>query len=128
MAALAASLTGCGTSKCGWPMVRLQGFLRLRASSKTLRMPEDSMWRMRSAIQRSGRDGIRGVSSGGGLGGDRRVGDRRRFRLRVVVLEVVVTRPVEHLERLVDRLRPVAGAGLLHHAELLELVQRVADL
>src|SRR5262249_4044690 len=52
MAATAAALIGLGTSKCGCPMLRLMGSFRLRASSKTLRMPEDSMWRMRSAIQR----------------------------------------------------------------------------
>src|SRR5436309_3138027 len=54
MAAWAAALTGAGTSKSGWPMLRLTGSLRLRASSKTLRMPDDSMCRMRSATQRSG--------------------------------------------------------------------------
>src|SRR5215469_7963944 len=53
MAAWAAALIGSGTSKWGWPMLKLTGSLRLRASSKTLRMPEDSMWRIRSAIQRS---------------------------------------------------------------------------
>src|SRR5579871_3403791 len=34
-------------------MLRLTGSLRLRASSKTLRIPDDSMCRIRSAIQRS---------------------------------------------------------------------------
>src|SRR5438128_8106038 len=53
MAAFAASLIGAGTSKSGWPMLKLTGSLRLRANSKTLRMPEDSMWRIRSAIQRA---------------------------------------------------------------------------
>src|SRR6266852_4830833 len=51
MAVWAAALIGSGTSKCGWPMLKFTGSLRLRASSKTLRMPEDSMWRMRLAIQ-----------------------------------------------------------------------------
>src|SRR5437016_3015360 len=53
MAAWAAALTGAGTSKSGWPMLRLMGSRRLRASSKTRRMPEDSMCRMRPAIQRA---------------------------------------------------------------------------
>src|SRR6266487_616029 len=53
MACLAAALTGAGTSKSGWPMLRLTGSVRLRARSNTLRMPEDSMERIRSAIQRS---------------------------------------------------------------------------
>src|SRR4051812_35317857 len=51
MAAAAAALTGAGTSKCGWPMLRLIGSLTLRTSSKILRMPEASMFRIRSAIQ-----------------------------------------------------------------------------
>src|SRR6516164_2763328 len=50
MAAIAADLIRSGTSKCGWPMLRLIGFFRLRASSKTLRMPDDSMCCIRSAI------------------------------------------------------------------------------
>src|SRR3984957_13804916 len=53
MAAYAAALIGSGTSKSGWPMLRLTGSLIDRASSKTLRMPDDSMLPMRSAIQRS---------------------------------------------------------------------------
>src|SRR6476646_2577570 len=65
MAAWAAALTESGTSKCGWPMLRLTGSLRLRASSKTLRMPDDSMWLIRSAIQRSAGDGIGGTSGRG---------------------------------------------------------------
>src|SRR5947207_443342 len=51
MAAWAASLTGSGTSKSGWPMLRLIGSGMLRASSNTLRMPDDSMKRILSAIQ-----------------------------------------------------------------------------
>src|SRR5262245_19797599 len=51
MAALAAALIGSGTSKCGWPMLRFTGSLRLRARSNTLRIPETSMLRVRSAIQ-----------------------------------------------------------------------------
>src|SRR5262249_1035703 len=53
MAALAAALIGAGTSKCGWPMLRFTGSFRLRASSKILRIPDDSMCCIRSAIQRS---------------------------------------------------------------------------
>src|SRR5262249_5234872 len=53
MASFAAALIGAGTSKSGWPMLRLTGSLRLRARSNILRMPEDSIPRMRSAIQRS---------------------------------------------------------------------------
>src|SRR5437868_11060590 len=56
MAAWAASLIGCGTSKSGWPMLRFTGSFRLRASSNTLRMPDDSMCAMRPAIQRSAAD------------------------------------------------------------------------
>src|SRR5438874_1307260 len=44
---------GSGTGKCGWPIERLTGFLRLRPSSNTRRTPESSMARARSAIQRS---------------------------------------------------------------------------
>src|ERR1700676_1402683 len=67
MAAWAAALIGSGTSKSGWPMLRVTGSLRLRANSKTLRMPEDSMCLMRSAIQRSGsRPGAMRRSPGGG--------------------------------------------------------------
>src|SRR6478672_11934660 len=53
MAARAAALTGSGTSKSGWPMLRLTGSFRLRPRSKTRRMPEASMLRIRSATQRS---------------------------------------------------------------------------
>src|SRR5205809_181310 len=51
MASMAAALTGAGTSKWGTPMLRLTGSLRLRARSKTRRMPETSTERMRWAIQ-----------------------------------------------------------------------------
>src|SRR5262249_55808347 len=74
MASLAAALTGSGTSKCGWPMLRLTGSLRLRASSKTLRMPDDSMCAMRSAIQRSAGGDMRAIAGGG----KREYGSRRR--------------------------------------------------
>src|SRR5262245_48575047 len=53
MAARAAARIGSGTAKCGWPMERLIGSFKLRASSKTRRTPESSMPRARSAIQRS---------------------------------------------------------------------------
>src|SRR5262245_3508628 len=63
MASFAAALIGAGTSKSGWPMLRLTGSLRLRARSNILRMPEDSMPRMRSAIQRSAaEEGMAGIS------------------------------------------------------------------
>src|SRR6516165_5387209 len=61
MAAIAADLMGAGTSKCGWPMLRLIGFFRLRANSKTLRMPDDSMCCIRSAIHGLARRGIQGA-------------------------------------------------------------------
>ena len=54
MAALAAALIGSGTSKCGWPMLRLIGSLSDLPSSNTLRMPDISMARVRSASQDSG--------------------------------------------------------------------------
>src|SRR5258708_2458346 len=53
MAAWAAALIGAGTSNSGWPMLRLTGSFSDFASSKTRRTPDASMWRMRSAIQRS---------------------------------------------------------------------------
>src|SRR5262245_4444122 len=43
---------GCGTSKSGRPMLRLTGFLILRARSNIRRIPDDSMYCIRSAIQR----------------------------------------------------------------------------
>src|SRR5436190_16106722 len=52
MAAQAAALTAAGTSKSGWPMLRLIGSRMVRASSKTLRMPEDPMAARRRATQR----------------------------------------------------------------------------
>src|SRR5262249_9326222 len=53
MAAWAAALTASGTSKSGCPMLRFTGSGIVRASSNTLRMPEASIVRMRSAIQPS---------------------------------------------------------------------------
>src|SRR5262249_41130258 len=54
MAAWAAAFTGPGTSKSGCPIERLIGCFRVRARSNTLRMPDDSMCRIRPAIQWSG--------------------------------------------------------------------------
>src|SRR5438552_1704294 len=51
MAALAACLIGSGTGKWGWPMLRLTGSFSLAARSKTMRIPETSIWRILSAIQ-----------------------------------------------------------------------------
>src|SRR5581483_1115012 len=51
MAAWVAARTGSGTGKCGWPMLRLTGSLRLRPSSKIFRTPDISMPRARTAIQ-----------------------------------------------------------------------------
>src|SRR5271163_542839 len=49
MAAMAASLSAGATSKSGWPIERLIGSLRLRARSKILRMPLESMRPTRAA-------------------------------------------------------------------------------
>src|SRR5688500_17299811 len=51
MASIAASLTAGGTAKSGWPIERLIGLRSVRASSKTLRMPELSKACVRWAIQ-----------------------------------------------------------------------------
>src|SRR6516165_11583991 len=51
MAAWAAVLIGAGTSKSGMPMLRFTGSVSLAARSNTLRMPDTSMRRVRSASQ-----------------------------------------------------------------------------
>ena len=75
---LAAALTGSGTSKSGRPMLRLIGSFRLRARSNTLRMPDASMLRIRSAIQaaRVTAGGHRGSSCGAAGGRGECIGRR----------------------------------------------------
>src|SRR5262245_15114762 len=65
MAAFVAAWIGAGTPKCGSPMLRFTGSLRLRARSNTLRIPDISMVLARSAIQWS----CIAISGPGQLGG-----------------------------------------------------------
>src|SRR3954447_1757188 len=61
IASIAAAFTGSATSKSGRPIDRLIGSFIALAMSNALRMPEASMWLIRSAIQASfiGRSGGR---------------------------------------------------------------------
>src|SRR5262245_29407825 len=64
IAALAASLIGSGTSKCGWPMLRLTGSFSPLPNSKILRIPDNSMRLVRSASQWSSIDVSRCAAGG----------------------------------------------------------------
>src|SRR5262249_21321475 len=122
--------------------LRLTGSLSERASSKILRTPDASIERIRSATQRSewsngipqiapGLPGVLALQTPGKPGAISRhpgkPGRSRRGPLDVI-LEVVAPLPVQPHQRLVDRQRPVAVAGLRRDPELDQLVQGVADL